>query len=171
MKKDELKNKKMKDNLSFGWSGVKKENNFELGNDNEKKKDSFELGNSIIKKRNDIKMNKEKVGKEGNLSFGDDNKKSKYVKIKDRGERFFIDEFGFKKKLYKVRTNTKKYQVVKGRLDRVLEKIEKAKLNLLEEKNKLREYKIKENKKIKARKEKAIKLKLDKLNKGLKNEN
>ena len=83
----------------------------------------------------------------------------KFVKLKDRGIKYEIDKFGFKKRIYKIKSSTKKCKELKRKIEKADKQIIEAKLLCIEERKKLICHKLKVQNTIKLR----IKQKKDKV--------
>ena len=61
-----------------------------------------------------------------------------YIKLKNRGLKYEIDKFGFKKRVYKIKSSTKKCKELMRKIEKADKQIIKAKLLCIEERKKLR---------------------------------
>ena len=80
---------------------------------------------------------------------------NKYVKIKDRGIKYEIDKFGFKKRIYKIKSSTKKCKELMRKIEKADKQIFEAKLLCINEREKLR---------VKQKKDKVKKMNIKRLN-------
>ena len=94
-----------------------------------------------------------------------------YVKLQDRGIKYAVDKFGFRKRLYRVRTDTKRYKELKRKIDkankqiieaRELCRVERIKLNLW----KIKEFELKKKRHAYYLDKKAEKLRVSELVQG-----
>ena len=79
----------------------------------------------------------------------------KFVKLKDRGIKYEIDKFGFKKRVYKIKSSTKKCKELMRKIEKADKQIIEAKLLCINEREKLR---------VKQKKDKVKKMNIKRLN-------
>jgi len=78
-----------------------------------------------------------------------------YIKLKNRGIKYEIDKFGFKKRVYKIKSSTKKCKELMRKIEKADKQIIEAKLLCINEREKLR---------VKQKKDKVKKMNIKRLN-------